>query len=41
MIYPHRYINTVINSFQEKSEQFDDYIIITGYTILYQKGRIF
>ena len=25
--YPHRFINSIINSFQEKSEETDDYII--------------
>ena len=29
--YPYRFINSVINNFQEKSEGTDDYIILPGF----------
>ena len=29
--YPHRFINSIINNFQEKSEETDDYIIPLGF----------
>ena len=30
--YPHKFINSVINNFQEKSEETDDYIIPPGFS---------